>query len=152
MFMQRDIKLKWFYNHPVETIWECLTNPEILKHWTPGGGDFKAEVGHRWMEARKPKPAMNWDGKMYFEVLEIVPMKKISYSFKGGPREGEINLDTVVTWILVPKDGGTELQLEHTGFKGPRNYFTGMIMELGWKKNVNKKFVRALNIFTNGQA
>jgi uncharacterized protein YndB with AHSA1/START domain len=142
--MQRDIKINWFYPYPVETVWECLTDPELLKQWSLSSGQFRAEPGFKWMEARKPKPRMNWDGKMYFEVLEVIAPKKLSYSFRGGPREGVITLDTVVTWTLTPKNNGTNLCLEHTGFKGMGNYFTSFVMELGWKKNVGKKLSKTL--------
>jgi len=128
-------------------MWECLTNPEILKHWFIVSSDFKAEVSFKWMEARKPKPKLNWDGKMYFEVLEVVPLKKLSYSFKGGPGEGVINLDTVVTWTLVPKDGGTELHLEHTGFRGARNYLVSFMMEMGWRKINTRRLSKVLQPF-----
>src|SRR5690349_8159180 len=138
--MKKDIKLKWHYAYPVETIWECLTNPEILKEWGQNSGDFRAEVGFRWMEESKPRKAMNWDGKMYFEVLEVIPFQKLSYSFKGGPRPGEYNLDTVVNWILIPKDNGTELQLEQIGFSGFMNYMSRFIMEIGWKNKIMKRF------------
>lgn len=147
--MKRDIKLKWFYPHPVEVIWECLTNPEILKEWSLQSGDFKAEVGFKWMAESKPRPKMDWDGKMYFEVLEIVPLQKLSYSFKGGPREGVYNLNTVVNWILVPKDGGTELHLEQTGFDGMKNYISSFIMEMGWRNKVAKRFQVSLAKYLN---
>lgn len=145
--MKRDIHLKWYYPHSQEVIWDCLTKPEILKEWWLTQEDFKAEVGYKWMDVRKPKPAMNWDGKMYFEILEVIPLKKLSYSFKGGPREGVYNLDTIVTWTLIPKDNGTELHLAHTGFSGAKNYFTSFIMEMGWKKGIAKRFQRALQKF-----
>ncbi|SDF73788.1 SRPBCC family protein [Chitinophaga filiformis] len=150
--MKRDIKLKWFYPHPVETIWECLTNPDILKQWNLASSGFRAEVGFKWMEVTKPRPKMDWDGKMYFEVLEVVPLQKLSYSFKGGPGEGVYNLDTVVNWILVPKDGGTELHLEQIGFKGMKNYISSFIMEMGWKNKVAKRFQQALTNFTDDSA
>jgi uncharacterized protein YndB with AHSA1/START domain len=142
--MNKNIKLKWFYPYPVETIWECLTNPEILKEWSLSRGDFKAEVGFKWMEVSKPRKKMNWDGKMYFEVLEVVPLKKLSYSFKGGPREGEYNLDTVVNWVLIPREDGTELHLEQTGFTGMMNYLAAFFMEQGWKNKVAKRLQQAL--------
>ena len=142
--MKRDIKLKWFYPYPVEVLWECLVNPDILKEWSLSSGGFKAEVGFKWMEQSKPRKKMNWDGKMYFEVLEVIPLKKLSYSFKGGPREGEYNLDTVVNWILIPREDGTELHLEQIGFKGWMNYISSMIMEQGWKNKVARKFRTAL--------
>lgn len=141
--MKRDIKLKWFYPYPPEVIWECLTNPEILVKWSPMK-DFKPEIGFECQSQQKARPAQNWDGIMYHKILEIVPMKRLSYSFKGGPRPGEYNLDTVVTWILEPKDGGTELHLEHTGFTGAKNMLTSFIMEMGWKKIVGKKLKKII--------
>ncbi|SFM64745.1 Uncharacterized conserved protein YndB, AHSA1/START domain [Chitinophaga sp. YR627] len=147
--MKRDIKLKWFYPHPVETIWECLTNPELLAQWNLNSGDFRAETGFKWMAASRPRPKMDWDGKMYFEVLEVIPLQKLSYSFKGGPRPGEYNLDTIVSWTLVPKDGGTELHLEQTGFTGMKNYISSFIMEMGWKNKVAKRFQKVLSNLSN---
>ena len=91
---------------------------------------------------------MNWDGKMYFEVLEIIPMKKISYSFKGGPKEGVVTLDTIVTWSLFPKDGGTLLRLEHTGFK-PNQFITRFAMNMGWRNNVAKRLENTLQNLTH---
>jgi uncharacterized protein YndB with AHSA1/START domain len=148
--MQRNIMLKWFYPHPVETLWECLTNPELLEQWSLSSGDFKAEVGFKWMKAQTPRPKMNWDGKMYFEVLEVVPLHKLVYSFKGGPREGVFNLDTVVTWTITKKNNGTELVLEHTGFNGPRNMLVSFMMEMGWRNKVAKRFAKTLETLTHG--
>jgi uncharacterized protein YndB with AHSA1/START domain len=150
--MKRDIKIKWFYPYPVETLWECLTDPEILKQWSLSSTDFRAEVGFKWMEAQKPRPKMNWDGKMYFEVLEVQPKQKLVYSFRGGPSEGVFNLDTVVTWTLWPKDNGTELQLEHTGFKGLHNFFASFFMEHGWKNKVAKRFAKSIEQLLHGHA
>ncbi len=149
--MERNVRLKWFYPYPVETIWECLTEPELLKQWSLRSGDFKAEVGFKWMEVQPPRPRMGWDGKMYFEVLEVIPLQKLAYSFKGGPAEGVITLDTIVTWTLSPKDNGTELHLAHTGFKGPKNIFTSFIMEMGWKNKVIKRLEKILQQVTHEQ-
>jgi uncharacterized protein YndB with AHSA1/START domain len=147
--MKRDIKIDWFYDHPIETVWECLTNPEMLKEWWLIKDDFRAEVGFKWMDQQPPRPKMKWDGKIYFEILEVVPTTKLVYSFKGGPKEGEINLDTLVTWTLTPKNNGTHLRLEHTGFNGAMNYLSSYIMELGWKKQVNKRFTKTLEKYFN---
>jgi uncharacterized protein YndB with AHSA1/START domain len=141
--MKKDIKLSWFYPYPPETIWECLTDPEILKQWSPMK-DFKPEIGFESQTQQAPRKSLDWDGITYYKVLEIEPLKRLSYSFKGGPKPGVINLDTVVTWILVPKNGGTELQLEQTGFSGARNMVSAFIMEFGWKKIVGKKLKTAM--------
>jgi uncharacterized protein YndB with AHSA1/START domain len=81
---------------------------------------------------------------MYFEVLEVLPPRKLSYSFKGGPNPSEMTLDTIVTWELIPKDGGTELHLRHTGFEGFKGAITSFIMERGWNKQVNKRLSKYL--------
>jgi uncharacterized protein YndB with AHSA1/START domain len=142
--MKRSIKLKWFYPYPVETIWDCLTDPDKLKEWNKlnKSVDFKAEVGFQWMEEQKPRKG--WDGKMYFEVLEVIPVKKLSYSFKGGPNPREMTLDTIVTWTIIPKNGGTELQLEHIGFEGLKGFITSFIMEKGWDKHFGKRLMKYL--------
>lgn len=141
--MQRDIRLTWFYNYPPETIWNFLSKPELLRLWTKVN-DFRPETGFEFFQQEKPNPSKGWDGMMYHKVLEVIPFKKLSYTFQGGPEKCSISLDTVVTWTLIPKNGGTELQLEHTGFEGAKNYFTSYILELGWKNNVAKKFKKAL--------
>jgi uncharacterized protein YndB with AHSA1/START domain len=142
--MKRSIKLKWFYPYPVETVWNCITDPDKLKEWSnlSRASDFKAEVGFRWMEEQKPR--RGWDGKMYFEVLEVIPLKKLSYSFKGGPDPSTMTLDTIVTWTLITKNGGTELRLEHTGFEGLKGLVTSLIMEKGWNKHYAKKLMKYL--------
>lgn len=141
--MQRDIKIKWFYPYPPETIWEHLTNPELLQQWT-SIKEFEPIVGFEFEQHERPKPSRNWNGIMYHKIIEIIPLKRLSYTFQGGPKKGIITLDTIVTWILEPKENGTELRLEHTGFKGTKNYITSFIMELGWKNHIAKKFKKTL--------
>jgi uncharacterized protein YndB with AHSA1/START domain len=64
-----------------------------------------------------PLPDYNFDGIVYCKVLEVVPFKKLSYSWKSGPGNGGITIDSLVVWTLDPKEGGTQLLLEHSGFK-----------------------------------
>jgi uncharacterized protein YndB with AHSA1/START domain len=129
--MQKNIQHRWFYPHPKEVLWEYLTKSELLAEWLMEN-DFKPEVGHKFMFTTKPKIKVGFDGNIYCEVLEIIPFQKLSYSWKGGPGKGKITLDSIVTWTLTPKDNGTELQLDHTGFKGMKNYITYLIMNKGW--------------------
>lgn len=142
--MKNEIHLKWFYPYPVETIWEYLTDPDLLKQWSTIHRleAFNAEVGFKWIS--KQKPRKNWDGIMYMEVLEVIPNQRLSYSLKGGPRPGVLSLDTVVTYTLESKDGGTELRLDHTGFKGLNGAFTAFIMEKGWGKFFKKRLMNFL--------
>lgn len=107
--------------------------------------DFKPVVGHQFRFVTKPKVKIGFDGIVYCEVLEVVPLRRLSYSWKGGPGNGKITLDSVVTWTLTPKDNGTELLLEHTGFRGVKNYIAYLIMNNGWGTGVRKRLTEQLN-------
>ena len=136
--MNRDIILKWQFRQPPEIVWEHLTKPELLSQWLMAN-DFKPEVGHKFRFTTNPKIKFGFDGIIYCEVLEVVPLKRLSYSWRGGPGKGKITLDSIVTWTLTPKDGGTELLLEHTGFSGMKNYFAYIMMKNGWGSMIRKR-------------
>jgi len=142
--MQKDIKCNWFLEHPAELVWDYLTKPELLAQWLMEN-DFKPIVGHKFNFCTKPKVKFGFDGNVYCEVLEIVPFKRLSYSWKGGPGKGKITLDSIVVWTLTPKDNGTELMLEHNGFKGTRNFIGYLFMNEGWKTKIRNRFTNLLN-------
>ena len=129
--MRRSIKHQFFFPHPAETVWEYLTRPELMEQWLMKN-DFQPIVGHDFHFRTGPIPNLNFDGIFYCKVLEIIPFKKLSYSWRSGPGGGEITLDSVVVWKLEPKDKGTELSLEHSGFEKEENlnFFNGL--NHGW--------------------
>ena len=131
--MQNDIKHTWQFNHPQQLVWDYLTKPELLSQWLMES-DFQPVVGHQFMFNTKPKVKVGFDGLIYCEVLKVEPISLLSYSWKGGPGKGKITLDSVVTWKLTPKENGTELVLEHTGFNGFKNLLSYLIMNKGWEK------------------
>jgi uncharacterized protein YndB with AHSA1/START domain len=139
--MERVINHEWFYPQDPETVWTYLTDPELIKKWLMPT-DFKPIVGHQFNFTALPKPKFGFDGKIYCEVLEIIPLKRLSYSWKGGWR-GKITLDSVVTWTLTPKSGGTLLSLEQTGFKGIKNFIPYLVMNKGWVK-ISKRIFKDL--------
>src|SRR6185437_9682252 len=126
-----------FFNQSQEDVWDYLTKPELIELWLMKN-DFQPIVGHQFNFWTKPLPQMDFDGTAYCTVLEVVPFKKLSYSWKGGPGQGKITLDSVVEWTLVPKDNGMELQLVHTGFKEIANMMIYPAMNDGWLKNMKK--------------
>ena len=146
--MTKSIRHQFFFPHPKETVWEYLTKAELLEQWLMKN-NFQPIVGHDFQFKTNPIPSLDFDGVCHCRVLEIVPFKKLSYSWKGGSGKGDITLDTVVVWKLEPKDKGTELFLEHSGFgKGEHlNFYPGMTD--GWMKNVNK-IMNLLNTLQDG--
>jgi uncharacterized protein YndB with AHSA1/START domain len=135
--MKKSIEHQFFFPHPPEAVWEYLTKPELMEQWLMKN-DFQPIVGVDFQFRTNPIPGLDFDGIFYCKVLEIVPFKKLSYSWKSGPGEGEITLDSVVVWKLQPTDKGTELFLEHSGFakKENLNFYNGLAD--GWLKNIHK--------------
>jgi uncharacterized protein YndB with AHSA1/START domain len=141
--MLREIKHQWFFPHPPEIVWEFLTNSELLSQWLMKN-NFQPIVGHEFTFTTKSKINPAFDGTIFCKVLEVTPHKRLSYSWKGGPGKGKITLDSVVTWTLTPQDNGTELHLEHKGFKGMRNLLAYLIMNKGWILIVRKRLTNQL--------
>lgn len=135
--MAKSIKHTFFFPHVPETVWEYLTKPELMELWLMKN-DFQPIIGHDFQFRTNPIPSLDFDGIFYCKVLEIVPFKKLSYSWKSGPGEGKITLDSVVVWKLQPTDKGTELFLEHNGFTEKENlaFYNGL--NHGWVEKFQK--------------
>lgn len=135
--MARDIKHNFFIPNQPEAVWEYLTKPELIAQWLMEN-DFKPVVGHQFQFKTKPVIKFGFDGTVYCEVLEVEPYKRLSYSWKGGMGKDKITLDSVVIWTLIARDNGTELRLEHKGFKGLKNFIGYFFMNAGWAKIGNR--------------
>jgi uncharacterized protein YndB with AHSA1/START domain len=135
--MKRDLRFEWLYPNTPEEVWECLTTPGLIEKWLMTN-DFKPQQGHRFQFRAKPMPG--WSGIVDCEVLEVVPNKKLSYTWVSGPKPGSANIKTVVTWKLIPEQNCTRLILEHTGFEGFRAWMTSFILGSGWKSHIAKAF------------
>jgi uncharacterized protein YndB with AHSA1/START domain len=146
--MAASIKHQLFFPHPPAAVWEYLTNAELMKLWLMPN-DFEPVEGHEFQFRVNPMPSFDFDGIIYCKVLEIVPLKKLSYSWKLGPGDGTINVDSVVRWELQANDKGTELILDHGDFAILKN--TGIFdgMNVGWLQNMHK-ILDHLNKTTNG--
>jgi len=139
--MKRDLKFEWLYPNTPDEVWHCLTNSELIEKWLMTN-DFKPVIGHRFQFRAKPMPG--WCGIVDCEVLELVPNKKLSYSWVSGPKQGSDQIKTVVTWKLIPEKDSTRLILEHTGFEGFRAWMTSFILGSGWKSHIAKAFASLL--------
>lgn len=135
--MEKAIKHQYFFNHPPQIVWEYFTKAELMALWLMPN-DFQPVVGHEFQFKTGPIPSMDFDGIVYCKVLEIVPFEKLSYSWKSGPGNGEITLDTVVVWKLEQTEKGTEVFLEHTGFTQEANLKLYEGLSDGWKGKFGK--------------
>jgi len=134
--MSKSIKHTIHYSHKAEAVWEYLTKSELIAQWLMPN-DFKPVVGSEFQFRHACLPEYNLDGIVYCKVLEIIPFKKLSYSWKAGSGNGSIILDSLVTITLTEKGNGTEMTLQHDGFTSLNNSLFS-IMDQGWLKNIQK--------------
>jgi uncharacterized protein YndB with AHSA1/START domain len=99
--------------HPPEKVWRALTQAPLVADWLMPN-DFQAVVGHKFRFRMEPPPPGGWDGIVESEVLEVEPPTRLVYRWDT---TGEKGLRTVVAYTLEPRDGGTHLRMEQTGFK-----------------------------------
>lgn len=131
--MKDSIIIKRELPFPQTRVWEALTQTGLLAQWLMPN-DFKLQKGHKFTFQAPAQPF--FDGKVQCEVIDFLPMSFLSYSWQGGP----IKSPTTVTWRLRPTETGTELVLEHTGFRGLFvQLLVRRILEGGWRKLMVKK-------------
>ncbi len=107
--MQNLIKIEKFFNHPLQKVWNAITEEQSVSKWFLPG-NFKAETGYKY--ELTGKPSGNWDGRLYGTVLEVDEPKRLVYTFKTN----ELDSEMTVTWNLTEKDGGTLISLVHSDF------------------------------------
>lgn len=96
------------YQAPIALVWKCISDKELMKKWYFDIPDFKLEVGRTFhFEGGK-------DNRRYVhecEIVEIIPLKKLKYSWKY---QGYTGL-SFVTFELFDKGDTTKLRLTHEG-------------------------------------
>ena len=147
--MLSTINNEWIYDQSPKEVWAYLTQSDLIALWLMPN-NFQPILGHAFQFTNKPIPSLELDGIFPCEVLELVPYKRLVYSWKGGPGNGVFTLDTVVEWTLEPLESGTRLMLKQTGFTNSNfSIFTGMTE--GWDKNIHK-MITHLNENQNANA
>lgn len=131
------------FNAPIALVWRAITEKELMKKWYFDISDFKPEVGSKFnFEGGE-------EGKRYVhlcEVLEVIPNKKLMYSWKY---EGNVGI-SFVTFELSSVGEKTKVKIIHEGletFTNPdfiRDNFVG-----GWKYLIQESLKEFLE---NGKA
>ncbi len=113
-------------DHLPEKVWRALTDPVLLAQWLLPVVDLKLERGAAFTFKTQPYPG--WDGTVNCRMLEIEAGLKLSYTWVVGDME----INTVVTFMLTPTASGTRLSLVQSGFKpDQKRNFGGA--RYGWK-------------------
>ena len=146
--MTKTITHRFFYSHPPKTVWAYLTTSELMEQWLMKN-DFQPIVGFDFQFRTGPIASLDFDGIFYCKVLEIVPEKRLSYSWKSGPGDGRITLESIVVWELKPTEDGTEVLLQHSGFSKKENldFYNGLMH--GWVEKLDR-IAELLNTLQHG--
>jgi uncharacterized protein YndB with AHSA1/START domain len=133
---------------PLEAVFKALSDEKELTRWFPSRAILEPRVGGA-MEFKFEKDDGTVDHKVVGKVLEIVPGKKLSFSWKN--TSDPSFPDTVVTWILERlSDNKTRVILVHAGFEKGRwldlhdggwSYFIGRLAEYSAKGRVESKAI-----------
>jgi uncharacterized protein YndB with AHSA1/START domain len=131
--LTRSIVVERTMPHPPEKVWRALTQAELIGKWLMTN-DFAPRVGHRFNFRATPIPGM-WNGVTDCEVLVVDAPRKLAYSWNASGEEAADGLKSVVTWTLTPLAGGTQVRMEHTGFR-PQDEGGRQAMGGGWPRIV----------------
>ncbi len=127
--MKRVIRKRRVFAHPIARVWRAITTAESLAACLMPN-DFVLELGHEFCFRTKPAPG--FDGTVHCKVLAVDPPWRMKWRWSGGP------IDTTVTFVLSPVDGGTELLLEQEGFDSLRAIAISVILERGFGKMMRR--------------
>ncbi|MEO7924965.1 MAG: SRPBCC domain-containing protein [Chitinophagaceae bacterium] len=105
----QPIVIERVYNAALDTVWKAITNRDDMKQWFFDIAAFKPEVGFEFEFYGEGK-----NGEKYLhlcKVTEVVPLKKLSYSWRYQGIEGISQL----SFELFSEGDQTRLKLTHTG-------------------------------------
>ena len=130
----QSIVVERSFNVPVFKVWKAITDKDEMKNWYFDLAEFKAERGFNFQFSGGPSPE-----KQYLhlcEVIEVIPEKKLMYSWRYDGYEG----NSFVSFDLQTEDDKTLLKLTHIGlesFPQENPDFAAKNFEEGWNEIVN---------------
>jgi uncharacterized protein YndB with AHSA1/START domain len=141
--MRRDIRKTIEYPHPVERVWQAITDREALAEWLMPN-DFAPVLGHKFNFRTEPAPG--FDGVVDCEVTALEAPHHLALTWRGG------GIDTVVRFRLEPTAAGTRLHFEQTGFTGLRGVMVSFLLGHGFKKMYGQLLPVVLDRLARGEA
>jgi uncharacterized protein YndB with AHSA1/START domain len=103
------IEFEFELRHPPHKVWRALTDPVLLQQWLLPTVGFALQTGHDFRLQAPPQPG--WDGVVHCRVLEVQTHERLRYAWVVG------DLDTIVTFTLVPTESGTRVTMVQSGFR-----------------------------------
>lgn len=130
--MNHDLKLTVTetINAPVATIWNALTDKELIKKYF-----FGTDVESDWKKGSAIQFTGEWEGNSYLDkgtILDIEKEKLLKYDYwssMSGLEDKPGNYATI-TYFLEEKNGQTELTVTQKGFRDQEAYEHS---SQGWK-------------------
>ena len=122
------------YDAPVPQVWTAITDRDEMKEWYFDLEDFKAVPGFTFSFKGGPSPEKQY--QHLCEVIEAIPLKKLSYSWRYDGYPG----NSLVSFDLTPEGNKTLLRLTHEGlesFPADQKDFAKSNFEEGWDQIIN---------------
>jgi uncharacterized protein YndB with AHSA1/START domain len=129
------------YDAPVAQVWTAITDRDEMKEWYFDLENFKATPGFTFSFKGGPSPE-----KQYLhlcEVVEAIPLKKLSYSWRYDGYPG----NSLVSFDLTPEGNKTLLRLTHEGlesFPADQQDFARSNFEEGWDQIIKHSLTEYL--------
>jgi len=99
------------YQAPNSVVWKAITDKDEMRLWYFDLPEFLPEVGCEFQFMGGPAEDRQY--KHICQVTEVIPNKKLAYSWRY---EGYVG-NTLVTFELFDDDGQTRLKLTHEGLE-----------------------------------
>jgi uncharacterized protein YndB with AHSA1/START domain len=145
--MSRDrhhIRIRIHLRQPPAAVWAVLTAPDLRSRWllpgdlTPAVGRAYELQGPEPPDADLPKRGRH-DWRIRGVVRQVVTQERFSYTWLAYG----LKQPTLVTWKLLPAIAemplsgadagpGTDLVLEHVGFRGVEGLLHAQMYRIGW--------------------
>ena len=117
----RSVVVEREFPYPPEKLWRALTQPHLIEEWLMKN-DFKPVINRRF------NLTADWGG-VACKVQTVEPNRTLSYTWETK------DLESIVTWTLMPTETGTRLRMEQTGFRPDQEpYYRGATV--GWPRFV----------------
>lgn len=107
--VETEVKLERLLDARIEVVWQALIQKDEMKNWFFDLADFQADVGFTFQFVGGPSPERQYTHLC--EVKEVIPQKKLSYSWRYEGYSG----DSLVAFELVAQGSKTLLRFSHTG-------------------------------------